>query len=122
MPLREHNVAHARIVALCSTGQLRHERQLVTPFGVATPPKETSETKTTHRTGSSRPQYILHRFYRKKYNVRKTLEAFSAKLRDETYLDALSDELVGVVRETMQPVHVSLWLLPGSTSNGEQAE
>ncbi len=70
--------------------------------------------------------FIDHSFYRKKYDAAKTLRAFSAKLRDETDLDRLADDLEVVVRETVQPEHVSLWMLPspglGITTGPKEGE
>jgi hypothetical protein len=72
------------------------------------------------RPGRARTQaFIDRRFYRQKYDAARTLERFSASLRDEVDLDALTTEFLKLVGEVMQPMHVSLWLRENTRTETE---
>ena len=66
--------------------------------------------------------FVDRRFYRSKYDAEETLTAFSARLRDGTDLDSLTDDVAGIVQHTMHPEHVSLWLRPKPASEGKRTD
>ena len=64
--------------------------------------------------------FIDRSFYRRKYDAARTLEEFGATLRNATDLDGLTREVTGVIRQTVQPAHVTLWLAPVRGKEGDE--